>query len=445
MYLATANNSLSILGSRLLIVFITLTFTLFTKAHADELPYVAQMPNVKQVLSDVKGENDQDTAAKQIAVLEHLQKILLYPAKARPRNTYPSSAEARLINTYHDAESNLYIKVLDLKDDSGNFKSVTPDMKKAREEFNVLVEQHRNNAKLRKETNQKYLPGVDGIDNPHAKKELLLGLAGLLLPTSGNGSMQLPTFAYKFLDNFPPQVVNAFIAQYGEGRLIAVLAFIFLGLPLITLLLIMRELKPFGIDANDPLKLKAGLSHYTINTFTGEVLSTQTVSKSETTSTTYYREGQSPNTQYSTSYWTEDTFFLLNRDGKESSFFTYNNKLAMRPSNIVSVAWGIKKGKKFGHYFLFKNHTTDNALWKDEHIFDYLRPSRWLILIAGFFAAIIEFWYFLPALIVGWIIYRLIGGARVKRFKKDNSQLLMNSLNSAVDDYKLKQAGISEK
>ncbi|HSH72956.1 MAG TPA: hypothetical protein VK974_07870 [Methylophilaceae bacterium] len=422
-----------------------LVLMLNSTAFAEDLPYFARMPSVKQVLADNQGADARDTAARQIVALEQLEDALISPAEGRPKGAYPSPSEARLINTYHDTLSNLHIKTLDLQTPDGKFKPATDEMRAAREAFDEILNNYRNDPAFIKQVNERYLPGVDLRGKTEPKTNIMASIKRLISSENNSAGFQPPQFVVDFLSQFPRDLVRAFAREYGELSLIGFLVFVFIGLPLLTLLAISREFKPFGISEDEPLKIKAGWSFYNIHRYTGELLGTQTISKSSTsTTTTYHGEYSQPSTQTSTSYWTEDTFFLLNIEGKERSFFTYNNQLAMRPSNIISVAWAIKKGRKEGPYFLYKNHTTEGLVWKDDALFKVLRPSRSLMFLCALIAGIVKLWYFFPALAIAWIARLLITSARVKRFKQKDSRFLMAALDTAATDCQLKQAGITQ-
>jgi len=64
--------------------------------------------------------------------------------------------------------------------------------------------------------------------------------------------------------------------------------------------------------------------------------------------------------------------------------------------------------------------------------------------LCALIAGIVKLWYFFPALVIAWIVRLFITSARVKRFKKTDSQLVMTALDEAATDCQLKQAGVSQ-
>ncbi|MEK7764274.1 MAG: hypothetical protein AAB433_22090 [Nitrospirota bacterium] len=62
---------------------------------------------------------------------------------------------------------------------------------------------------------------------------------------------------------------------------------------------------------------------------------------------------------------THDQLFVQGSDGKEICVETSNANLQVRPGHIVSVVWGIKKGKDQGYYWTIFNHNTEKTNWLD--------------------------------------------------------------------------------
>jgi hypothetical protein len=74
-------------------------------------------------------------------------------------------------------------------------------------------------------------------------------------------------------------------------------------------------------------------------------------------------------------------FILKDVTGRERAFELQDIDIACREGNILSVVWGVKKGKEKGPYWLVRNHDTENVhvTQSFRHVFGL---SGWLILLA---------------------------------------------------------------
>ena len=148
---------------------------------------------------------------------------------------------------------------------------------------------------------------------------------------------------------------------------------VYAGLLLLTLVGFVRELRPFRLSPDDPFRLNAGYSHYTIYSATGMVLS-PTKAMQEHTSV----HGDGRGRVYSSSYTTiRDQFFVRNAQGNETDIQLRNVDLAVRDGHDFSAVWAIKRGKKTGSYFLLRNHTTNRTDFLDHALKVMLVPHRW--------------------------------------------------------------------
>lgn len=146
----------------------------------------------------------------------------------------------------------------------------------------------------------------------------------------------------------------------------------FMGLLL--LLGMARELRRFGVDPDEALKVKAGWTHYQLYTFTGAVLD-----PSKAIETVTQVHGGGPHQAISTSHsrHVHDQFFVRDARGTERSFKLVDVDLAVRGGHRLSAVWAIRKGKQRGDYVLFVNHTTGDRYFIHKGLRNMLKPHKW--------------------------------------------------------------------
>lgn len=144
---------------------------------------------------------------------------------------------------------------------------------------------------------------------------------------------------------------------------------------------------------------------------------------------------------------THDQLFVQGSDGKEICVETSDANLQVRPGHIVSVVWGIKKGKDQGYYWTIFNHNTEKTNWLDvsssfsPRFFGQGRFWWVMAVLVGVFGALlmagstdragidsdIAFLVFLAGILMGvwtlWIQLRIRG--RAKQFKKHFSSKIL--------------------
>lgn len=148
---------------------------------------------------------------------------------------------------------------------------------------------------------------------------------------------------------------------------------VYAGLLFLTLLGFARELRPFRLNPDDPFRLNAGYSYYTLNTATGMVLS-PTKAMQEHVSV----HGDGRGGVHSTSHTViHDQFFIRNAQHYETDVKLRNVDLALREGHDFSAVWAIKRGRKSGNYFLLRNHTTNRTDFLDHALKEMLTPHRW--------------------------------------------------------------------
>ena len=210
----------------------------------------------------------------------------------------------------------------------------------------------------------------------------------------------------------------------------------------------MREMRSFGLDASDPFMIRAGWSSYIVHSITGTVLA-PTKSRVVTTNVSgggsYVSGGATYTNPISTSTSTSihDQFFLRTSDGVEKEIQLTNFNLALREGHQLTAAWVIKKGKKSGHYFLFRNHSTRGVDSNTSRLETMLRPSIliWLPVLSSVVAGICYvifhdvigrigtdvflFGAMLLGAFPGVLLIRIVCGWRVRRFQREATDRLI--------------------
>jgi hypothetical protein len=143
-----------------------------------------------------------------------------------------------------------------------------------------------------------------------------------------------------------------------------------------------REIRPFGLVVSDPFTIRSGWTSYKVYSSTGTVLSP---TKSRVV-TTHVSGGGGQPVSTSTSTSIHDQFFIRESDGRERAIQLTNMNLALREGHLVSAVWCIRKGKKNGDYFLFRNHSTRDVNFVGWRVMTLLRPKVWPVLLLIFIA-----------------------------------------------------------
>lgn len=209
-----------------------------------------------------------------------------------------------------------------------------------------------------------------------------------------------------------------------------------------------REMRSFGLEASDPFMIRAGWSSYKIHSITGTVLA-PTKSRVVTTEVSgggsYVSGGVTYTNPVSTSTSTaiHDQFFLRASDGVEEAIQLTNFNLALREGHQMTAAWAIKKGKKSGNYFLFRNHSTRDVDFSNLQSETIMRPSIliWLPVLSSVVSAIcyISFhgpvvtegkaifllFYVMLGALLGVLLIRIVCSWRVGRFKREVADRLI--------------------
>lgn len=120
-----------------------------------------------------------------------------------------------------------------------------------------------------------------------------------------------------------------------------------------------------------------------------------------------------------------DQFFLVDKNGKESSFQLQNFNVACRQGNELSVIWAIKTGKKNGPYIVVRNRTTAETFYQEvelKKIFRYPVYYPWAATLVSFIVGNIVGFGTGFLLVVGvWVAWFVHGSRQVKKFKNETN------------------------
>lgn len=84
-----------------------------------------------------------------------------------------------------------------------------------------------------------------------------------------------------------------------------------------------------------------------------------------------------------------DQIFLTDDSGTEHAFQLQDFNVACRETNLISVVWAIKKGKKLGPYVVVVNHTTRKSFYNDKALKKIFRFNIWYFLGGGFLLGLV--------------------------------------------------------
>jgi hypothetical protein len=129
------------------------------------------------------------------------------------------------------------------------------------------------------------------------------------------------------------------------------------------------------VDSSDPTRFDGAGRLYKICSATGRAYgvsksTTDTPEKIELSARTWL--GSTPggfSGKVRSRRTVRDQFFVTDPSGNDTSIQLTNFDVAVAEGHIVTAAWGIRKGKKSGKYFMVANHTTGQRFFSDDALF----------------------------------------------------------------------------
>lgn len=380
--------------------------------------WLDEMPTAERVLADTQGRNALDTKARQAAAFAHLRKAIEELGDRRRVSGYLPD-EKRLLELYG-------ARYFGLQDEA---KALTgpPDGTSDSPWAKWLAQQGRyeRDARLRAETLSRYL-SADTL--------------ALLKVTIANTDARVRE-SKREIERGLGREVGFWDAMEPDEQ--AAAAGFLLVVVLLFGLIMIRELRRFGLRAGDPFVLQAGFGCYSLQHATGTVHDyARWVDTTKTTTTTTYQSGQQT-TSVSYSSVTHEAF-KLRWDGGERAVHVINSDLDVSNGSHVTAVWGLRGRRKEGEYFIFFDRSLQRRLPVIRALQAALAPTRWLmlptLLLATMVSAVTPLWLAIPprtnatlraflGLFAGWVLMLLILGLvarhRARRFaRRDGPRLL---------------------
>jgi len=390
-------------------------------ASALEPAWLDDMPSVDQVLTDTQGKNALDTKARQAGAFAHLATAIEVLADRR-RVTGFLPDERRLIDLYRGR----YFQLQEEAKAITGPPDGTPDSAWAR----WLAQQGRyeRDEALRVEVLTRYLSADSRVRLNFASADL-----GARVRESKREMMRGLGQEVSFWDEMEPQ-------QQGEFLAVMLLVLVLFGLMMI------REVRRFGLLRSDPFTLQAGFGRLALRDASGIV---ENYGKwTDTTKTTTVTRHENGQTSTSTSYnsVTHEVFTLRGPD-VEHSVHVLNANLNVQNGSLVTAVWGVRKRKDSGDYLIFFDRSTQRRLPMISALQAVLAPTRWLMLPALLASTVLSastpLWLgLLPrtngllrgflGLFAGWVLMLLILGLiarfRAKRFARTDGPRLLAAI-----------------
>jgi hypothetical protein len=329
------NNSVALgLASRWLpCLFVAL---LAQAAHATDPPYLEQLPAATQVLADYAVADRADALARQEAALRQLSQAVELIQQAR-EYCCATPDEERVRNEYNAAARDVHSEAL------ATFSTANPDnrwnpwAKSPRDQWRAQQGGYERDPTFRAAAYDRYIPAEvrPVLDAAYAdSQERFYG--GVASSDSSS-------------DASPYDQLGA-VGQ-------AAVQLVYYGLLLWLVLIVVRELMPFGSRRGNPLLVAAGFRLYRLHWATGTVTDyqswTETVKRTTTEDDPY---GNTRTTFFQRTYFHET--FTLTSSRSQHHVHVSDAKIYPTIGHVFTAVWAIRRWRKAGHYVLFFDRTS---------------------------------------------------------------------------------------
>jgi len=371
--------------------------------HNGEYLFWPKMPEAAQVLTDMKGTNDLDTAARQHAALNLLIALVNVAADGKGQTPWPAR-EQELNGAYYHAlpdgdghRAEMQAESLQLQADPS---FVQPFLKRyfteaAVREINMVETSAKaTNAQRKAEAaNQSTVPA-----NAQGK-------------AGAANSQNQPAVDQYGLTASEDKIVTA-----GVYACIAILT-------LMWLIRIFRLFGPFRTTSDDPPQFEGPWKVLKIHSFTGHVRGSATRSGS-------IHIDADPQGGYKATAMVINSFRLVNpRNQQEQNFQLHHWDAQLWDNQLVSVAWAIREHRKEGPCFIIVNHTTGEHFIRRDIVLKIAKQGSALWTLSAL-ACIC----FFPVLLLV-LIWRIIVGIKVSGFMSSGVQPLVQTLNQKAKKF----------
>ncbi|MET0209807.1 MAG: hypothetical protein ABW220_12255 [Burkholderiaceae bacterium] len=390
-------------------------------AQAQDPPWLAEMPSIERVLADTQGKNPLDTKARQAAAFVQLRRSIEDLAERR-RVTGFLPEETRLMSMYWDGYSRVEGEAKALAGPAdGTFDS--PWAK-----WLAAEGRYERDPAVRAEVLTRYLSA-----ETRTRLNITNAETAARVRESNREMYKGLGVEQSFWDEMDPEERESALG-------FALLMVLMLGV------LMIRELRRFGLVSTTPPIMQAGFRRYSLAHATGIVTGyTKTIETHKTTTTTRHETGQT-STSVSSQSWTHE-YFTLKWDGGEHAVHVVNADLDVSNGSLVTAVWGLRKRATTGDYFIFFDRSTQRQLPIIGVLQAALAPTRWLMLPTLLIAMVVSggtgLWLaLLPAtnsllraflgLFAGWVLMLAVLGLtarfRAKRFARRDGPPLLEAI-----------------
>jgi hypothetical protein len=393
-------------------------------ASGQSQQYVNELPDAQRVLSDMRGENEMDTAARQLAALQLFREVIqTFSSKYDIRHMQP--AEAAKLRSYLDAHK----RVREAQYAKHDRTCKGPDCDGPR--FSRRISQYESSPQFRQEVLDRYLSKplqAQYVALQEKEKKRRSDQAKAQTPPAGKVAardesswIEHVPVDYRgyaaMIDSVPRSVWALLLAIWLFAAL--VLAF------------------PFGLSKEHPLRFRIGQRRRNIHYETGEVVDSQRWTETKTTEhTTVVRNSDGvaryvPSTVVETAQ--KQRVFLRQPDGKERAIDLHEVDLPVRHGHRIAEVLAAKPQSDEGTYLFFHIYDTGKTAFhpaglrhtvkmRSTAVFPFVLLATWGgVLLWGDIGG----WAFVAALIVYFLAVKVVTRIREGIFRKRFAPLIL--------------------
>jgi hypothetical protein len=352
--------------ARLAILLLALLCAMAVRVHAADA--LSELPTAAQVVQDIQGEDELDTAARRIAALERLHRVIHELAGARAyRPEYPNASEKARLDDYVQAINSLRSAAL------AQFPTGVVELDSPRARWTASTWAYERSPELYAELAQRYFsPGFQALHRDAMAARDALGELGKA--SIEDGLRGGPEDADQTWNDLSPS------AQ--EGALTFMLLMV-----LVLLIATVRETRPLAIVGDAPPVLRAGFLRHRLRWLTGHI---ENYTRATRTTITRWEErppGGSVIRHYTTSVTiVTETFELVYPGGRKPITTQHYERgpdgefgllLQQQP---VAMAWVVRGLRRREQPVLFRQPDEPLDLRvqvADAHLHRLVSPARW--------------------------------------------------------------------
>jgi hypothetical protein len=387
--------------------------------HKGEYLFWPEMPEASQVLKDMKGKNDLDTAARQHAGLMLLMALVKVDMNSKGLHNYTAS-ENKLIYEYFAVlpESDGHGHVAEMRAESLKLQSdpsfVQPFLKRyfseaALREIEPIVSSFEASA-------QKGVARLNAENKKHEEEyaQSEIEASNLLRQaTEANAQKQKQKEETELAIKITAYILTTFFVSCG----------------ILWIAKVYRAFRPIRTTSDDPPRFEGHWENLTVNTFTGYVHDSAT--RSHTSVTGSIRTvGNAVQGGISSKTTVTDSFWLVNpRNQQERNFQVQDIGVPVFKDQLVSVAWIIQRHRT-ELVFIVVNHTSNQigtnrvAAWN-------IADPRWKRVLSLYLITWIPF----PPYWILVLFWAILINIQTRRFVRSGIEPLVEALNRKAEEF----------